>query len=52
MTAVWVGVVAGFAGVFVGVLLMAIVAAGAREDRVRGEYLEFEDLGRERIGLQ
>lgn len=38
------------AGATLGVLLLAMLMSGAREDRVRGEMLTFEDLGRERVG--
>jgi hypothetical protein len=41
-------VVGAFVGATVAVVLVAALIGGAREDRVRGEYLMFEDLGRER----
>jgi hypothetical protein len=43
-------VVGAFVGATLAVVLVAALIGGAREDRVRGEYLMFEDLGREKIG--
>jgi hypothetical protein len=43
-------VVGAFVGATLAVVLVAALIGGAREDRVRGEYLMFEDLGREKSG--